>query len=344
MEERQLILIPALEPEKKLITLCEQLRGLGFTDIVIIDDGSGEDYREIFATLEELGCIVSYHKTNLGKGAALKTGIKTAIGRFGSGNIYITADADGQHLPEDIAKAAAQSSPDVLVLGVRDFSSDNVPIKSRWGNRISSLLFRIFNGVSCPDTQTGLRVIPARLEKTALETEGERYEYEMNFLARACHILPFKYVPINTVYEDGNKSSHFRPVADSVRVYGKFFKFMLSSLSGALTDILLYIIFSSIIPFSKEMVVFTAAVLARICSGIVNFTLNRFFAFKSKKPAAIEFLRYGTLFIAQMCASAGLVTLLSVVIPIPTIIVKIAVDILLFFLSYAIQKNWVFRI
>ncbi len=342
MSVRKVIIIPALRPDKRLIVLCEKLRGLGLDDIVIIDDGSGNASRDVFDELERQGCFVQRHEKNLGKGAALKTGFCFAKNRFGS-CIYITADADGQHLPEDIAKVADSAEENALVLGVRSFSGKNVPFRSKFGNRTSSFLFRIYNGVKCPDTQTGLRAIPPALEQLALDTDGERYEYEMNFLGEACRKLPLKYVPITTVYEDGNRSSHFRPVADSLRIYAKFLKFAIGSLTGAIADALLYLLFSSLLPLSRTAAVFPATALARIGSGAVNFAMNRFFAFGSKNPAGKELLKYGILFVGQMLVSAGAVTLLSLIIPIPTIIIKIVVDTLLFFVSYAIQKNWVFR-
>lgn len=341
--QRAIIIIPALNPNNRLIELVKELRASDFR-IIVINDGSGAEYEEIFRKAKNSGCIISRHSKNLGKGAALKTGIGEAVKLFGSGNSYITADADGQHLPNDILKIAEEMehSPDALVLGTRDLSADNVPFRSRLGNRFSSAFFRLTNGVSCPDTQTGLRGIPAVLEDLALAEDGNRYEYEMNFLSDAARTVPFCFVSVQTVYLDGNQTSHFRPIVDSVRVYGRFLRFACASLIGAAADYILFYIASVLIALPQTEMIFAATAIARIGSGIVNYLLNRYFSFQSRKPMGSEIIRYGILFFCQMGASAGLVSLISLM-PIPVIVVKLIVDTCLFFASFTIQKNWVFR-
>ena len=337
------VLIPSLCPDERLTTLVKSLFSLDFEHIIIIDDGSGDSYENIFRELYRLGCVVETHEKNLGKGAALKTGIRKAIELFGEGNAYITADGDGQHLPGDIRKVAdaLEKNPDSLILGTRRFDTPCVPWKSRLGNRFTSLFFRLTCGFSCADTQTGLRGIPNSLEKFALEVEGERYEYEMNFLSDAAGNVEFIPVPIETVYEDGNRKSHFRPIVDSARVYGRFLRFAGASLVGALADLSLFYLLFHMIPLPRTGAVFIATALARICSGIINFLLNRYWSFNSRKPVGGQAVRYGILFLCQMAASAVLVSLLSWAF-LPEMAAKVIVDICLFFASYIIQKNWVF--
>ena len=91
---------------------------------------------------------------------------------------------------------------------------------------------------------------------------------------------------------------------------------------------------------AEQIVIST--VLARICSGIANFLLNKFYTFRSRERAAGEAVRYFILFVCQMAASAGFTALLSSVLyaPAPS---KIIVDVILFFISYRIQRAWVFR-
>ena len=215
------IIIPAYAPDEKLIGLLEALERSGLTRIVVTDDGSGPEYTPVFIRAGELGCVVVRHQHNLGKGAAIKTGIEKAVREFGPGIGIITADADGQHLPQDIIRIsdALTAYRDHLILGVRDFSGENVPIRSAFGNRLTSALFRFGTGITCSDTQTGLRGIPPKLVPLALSTEGDRYEYEMNFLVEAVKKTPLIMIPIETVYEDGNAGSHFRIVRDSLMIY-----------------------------------------------------------------------------------------------------------------------------
>ncbi|MCD8122216.1 MAG: bifunctional glycosyltransferase family 2/GtrA family protein [Clostridiales bacterium] len=340
---QNIILIPAFNPDETLIALLRELRALGFLCIIVIDDGSDETHRPVFQEVLRCGCIVAKHDKNRGKGAALKTGFRTAVERFGEGNCYITADADGQHLPEDILAVgrALAEHPDALVLGTRDFGSDNVPWKSRFGNRITSFVFRLMTGVACADTQTGLRGVPACLERLALIEEGERYEYEMNVLLDAAGAVPFYPVPIQTVYRDGNRGSHFHPVRDSARVYGRLLRHLASSLAGAAVDYSLFFLFMRLLPFPRIQGVFLAAVLARIASGMVNYLLARYWTFRSRRTMGREAVRYGCLFIAQMCASSGLVSLFSLFLW--PVVAKLIVDSVLFFVSFVIQKNWVFR-
>lgn len=336
------IIIPAYKPESKLIRLMRDLRETGFGRIVVADDGSGAEYAGIFRQAEELGCVVKRYETNQGKGMAIKTALGAAVEHWGKAEGFVTADADGQHLPKDIlavAKTLAQE-PDSLVLGVRNFDGEDVPSRSRFGNRVTSVFFRLISGVPCPDTQTGLRGIPSALLELALSEEGERYEYEMNFLMDAARRVPMRMVPIETVYEEKNRTSHFRPVADSLRVYGRFVRFALSSLAGAAVDCLLFYLITLLLVLAQTEKIFLATAIARVGSGTVNFLLNRHFSFRSRMPAGREIVRYIILFLGQMCASGILVALASNILPV--LPAKILVDTLLFFLSFRIQKNWVF--
>ncbi len=337
------LIIPSLDPDQKLTNLISELIGFGFKRIVVINDGSSSDCDGYFTRAVEKGCVVVCHEKNLGKGAAIKTGIRKAIEIFGENNSYITIDADGQHLPKDILKLAKafEQNPNALVLGVRDFKEDGIPLRSVFGNRITSAIFKLTEGVDCPDTQTGLRGIPPKLEQLALTVEGDRYEYETNFLSDASKLVDFYCVPIQTVYFNGNKSSHFRTVMDSLRIYKRFLRFAGSSIISACADLLLFYLISVILPLPQVQAIFTATVLSRIGSGIINFILNRIWSFQSKMPAFGEAVRYGVVFLAKMVLSAAVVSVFSAL-PVPSIVIKIAADTLLFFLSYVIQKNWVF--
>jgi putative flippase GtrA len=292
--------------------------------------------------------LVIRHDYNMGKGAAIKTGLSAAADLFGTGTGIITADADGQHRPSDIARVAAamDAYPGKLILGTRDFSGETVPARSRMGNRITSLVFRLTTGVTCRDTQTGLRGIPPRLFRLALRESGTRYEYEMNFLQDAVDLTELVELPIDTVYEDNNKGSHFRPVRDSARVYGRLLRFIFSSLIGAGTDYLLFLLLLGLFTAAPSASgaaagILTATVIARLCSGAVNFALNKYWSFESRNRVAEESARYLALFLALMLLSGAGVTLLSGLIPAAA--AKLLVDTALLFLSYTVQKRWVFR-
>jgi glycosyltransferase involved in cell wall biosynthesis len=343
---REAVIIPALDPETSMLRLVCKLQENEFHRIVVVDDGSCDRVQPLFGEAEDLGCIVFHHNKNLGKGEGLKTGIRQAIRVWGRIPV-ITVDADGQHLPGDIVRIAEEmeSHPDALVLGVRSFSGENVPFRSRAGNYITSKVFRFMTGIACPDTQTGLRGIPSSLLDLALEEEGSRYEYEMNFLTDAVAAAPIRMIPIQTVYENGNRGSHFRLFTDSFRIYRRPIRFALASLTGAACDYtlfaLIYLLAAGAPSLAEAKRVMLSTGIARLGSGAVNFQLNRRWSFRSANPAGRDLVRYLVLFFLLMAASAIGTAALSAILPAAA--AKLIVDTALFFLSYRAQKNWVFR-
>ena len=167
MRNRFIALIPAYEPDVKILGLTDELREKGF-DIVVVDDGSGPEYERIFGELAEAATVLT-HAANRGKGAALRTGLEyinkymaysetvlTASGAVsvsGRDAVIVTVDADGQHLPDDVLRVAeiAASRPDALVLGSRALDMD-VPARSRFGNTITRHVYSAVTGVHVHDT------------------------------------------------------------------------------------------------------------------------------------------------------------------------------------------------
>ena len=211
------IIIPVLNPTSRLVTLTNELIKNKFNDIVVVDDGSTNDYKNIYKKLNK-NIRVKYHSVNLGKGAAIKTGIKNI-----KTDAYITVDADLQHSVNDIIKIREELKNNDVVIGQRNFSLDNVPFKSKFGNKFSSLVFKIKTGITLKDTQTGLRGINIKYKDLCLNTKGNRYEYEMNFLySLAKNKINIKCIDIDTIYEDNNKGSHFHWLRDSILIYKWF--------------------------------------------------------------------------------------------------------------------------
>lgn len=342
---KPIVIIPALNPNEKLITLVEDLKKMDL-QVVIINDGSGQEYLNIFEILKsKYQCEVCMHTQNMGKGAALKTGIRYAALNYPEAYGYVTADADGQHTAEDILKVAnsLEKNPDKFVLGTRDFNGKNIPFKSRWGNRITSFVFLLSTGKRCTDTQTGLRGIPRKFKEICFAVPGNRYEYEMNLLLEMGRKeIPFVYEPIATIYLEDNKSSHFNPVKDSIIIYLNILKYSISSLISAITDLSLFTVFAHFIFGTGSAGILAATAAARFISGGVNFTFNKYWVFQSKKYSANEAFKYFSLCCCQMMASWFLVSSLSSL-PLNLIFIKILVDGTLFFISYQIQKKYIFR-
>ena len=342
---KPVIIIPALNPDEKLINLVGKLKK-GNLPIVIINDGSKKECADIFEILKSrFQCDIFTHTKNMGKGAAIKTGIRYSFQRYPKSCGYVTADSDGQHAAEDILKVAEilGKNPDSMILGSRNFSKKNVPSKSRWGNRITSFIFLISVGKKCPDTQTGLRGIPKKFTHICVSVPGDRFEYEMNMLLEFVrNKISFVYVPIATIYLENNKSSHFNPVRDSVRIYLNILKYSISSLSSAVIDITTFTILINIIFGKTSAGILAATAAARSISGGVNFMINKHWVFKSEKGHGIESFKYLTLFCCQIMLSWSLVTILSKLSHHLSII-KILADSTLFFISYQIQKKYIFN-
>lgn len=339
-----MILIPAYEPSKELINLVKELV-VEKEKILIINDGSSKEYEPIFQTCEQFGAVVLTHETNQGKGKAIKTGIAYIQNTYPDIDGIITCDADGQHLTKDILHIDKELSndTDTLILGVRDFKSDLVPSKSRFGNSFSRLYFRLNSGISCYDTQTGLRGIPKSLFTEALRVEENRYDYEMNFLLEIAKTKKkLIQIPIDTVYLDQNSSSHFRPIIDSIRIYKVPLKFLLIGLLSAAIDLGVFTIISTTLDDLLLKVVLISTITARIISGGFNFLMNRAWSFKSHLPIQRQFGKYLVLYFIIMGLSSLFVYLLSFL-PIHLTLVKAMVDAILFIISYLVQKHWVFK-
>lgn len=346
------ILIPSLEPDERLPKYVNELLENGFGHVVVIDDGSSAGTQKIFEGIERIpGAVVLHHEVNRGKGAALRTGYRHILEAMPDVTGIITADADGQHAVKDCIALAEklEKSDRILLLGSRDFSLPDVPKKSRYGNRITSTVFRLLYGVWLPDTQTGLRAFKSSDLKFMAEVEGDRYEYEMNVLIACARArIPMEPVTIETIYENDNAGSHFHPFRDSFRIYkvilGNFFRFAASSIlcwaiDQGLFNLLHSMILKNVIPERSLVVVCTY--VARAVSATVNYTLNRNVVFKSRTEVKRTFWRYLVLCIAIATVSGLCVEGLKRIGISPTI-GKIAVDVILYLVSYRFQQNWVF--
>ncbi len=347
------VIIPSLDPDERLAAVVEALTDGGFTDIVLVDDGSDAAHRPLFARLAALPQVtVLTHKTNRGKGRAIKTGLAYVLEHRPDSRGAVTVDGDGQHAAADVRRLAQALLADGsrVYLGARDFRAAQVPARSRFGNRTTCLVLRLLCGIRVRDSQTGLRAFPRRFLPSLLQVPGERFEYETNMLLEfADRHIPYAELPIDTIYIEKNESSHFRPVQDSWRIYRlilrRFFRFAGSSLLAALLDILLFTLFGRCVFRRQEpsLQILLATVSARLISSLFNFAVNRLAVFRSKSGLLSTLWRYYALCAAQMLASAGLVALLRMLLPLPQELLKCVIDLCLFFVSYRVQASRVFR-
>ena len=278
-------------------------------------------------------------KKNKGKGAALKTGLEYIKQTFAVPYIVVTADADGQHLPQDILLVCekAESKIGSLILGSRIIGK-NAPLRSRIGNGITRLIFCISTGTAIYDTQTGLRAFSNGLTDYMLSIEGERYEYEMNVLLNLRQYnISVEEVSIQTVYLDNNSSSHFNLIKDSFKIYREILKFSASSLLSFVID---YGLFCILMLLTGMTVL--SNVLARIASASVNFSLNRNFVFGSRENILKSAVKYFLLAVVVLVFNTCILKLL-ILAGVQHMVAKIITETVMFFFSWTVQRLFIFR-
>ncbi len=336
-----IVVIPAYQPDEKLLRTVEELRAHTDYAIVVVDDGSTPDRQPVFASLDP-DVTVLRHDVNRGKGRALKTAFAYIQEHFPQNEGIVTVDADGQHLLPDIVRVseAWAAHPEALVLGSRRFTG-NVPFKSRAGNAITRKVFHVSTGVKVFDTQTGLRAFSVSRIPMMLEMHGDRYEYEINVLLYATrHHVPILEVWIETVYIEDNASSHFHPVRDAWRIYKMILLFVASSLAAALLDYVLVLTLPQLLePFIPTPLLVSTAI-ARVVSSLCNYFLNGKLVFGGCSKDSI--LRYYLLVAGIYAVNYGLLTILSVLLPLPLWLAKLLVELVLYPVSFYLQRRFVF--
>ena len=223
-------------------------------------------------------------------------------------------------------------------------------------------MFALLYGHWLPDTQTGLRAVSRACFDDLLAITGDRFEYEMNMLIYfSMHKIPFRIIPIETIYLEENKSSHFHPLRDSWRIYklllGSFLRFSAAAIVSLLVD---YAVLSLLMLLWHDMdtvvlpvfgLLFSAKALiatpiARLCSAPCNFLLNKNFSFKVKESQGAAW-RYAALALGVLIVTTLLFGWLNHFIPAHheglSLLLKGAIDIVLYFVNYRIQRNWVFK-
>ena len=340
---RTTVVIPALDPGEELVALTGQLAGRGFR-IVVVDDGSTSCDPSYWARLGTR-TVVLHHGRNLGKGAALKTGIGFVLRSVLDAECVVTMDADGQHLASDLdgLVASAWERPDALVLGTRTFDGDGVPRLSSLGNRVSRVLLRMVCGAWLGDTQTGLRACGRDLARRLVEVGGERFEYETNVLMYcASEGVEMVQCPIETVYHDAqNSCSHYRRLRDTLRIAASMLRFAASSLACFLVDIALYTALLGVLPGGAAAVP-VAAGAARVVSGGANYLVNRSLVFRSRRRNSRALPEYVVLACVVLLCDCALTLLLMGVTRLGPVWSRVVAESVMFLVSYAAQRTIVF--
>lgn len=346
------IIIPSLNPDNKLIQVVDSLIEKGFDDILLVNDGSDKDHMEPFNHVGKYPqCTILTHEVNKGKGRGLKTAFDWCDKNRPDIDGVITVDGDNQHRADDIYACGMKmvELKDQIILGCRDFSGPDVPKKSRFGNNMTSFVFKFACGLNISDTQTGLRAIPRQYLRKMCEIKGERFEYETNMLLEMKQSrIGFSEVKITTVYIEENASTHFNPIKDSIKIYAVILKFLLSSIASFVIDIAIFTVLNFLLAgkFEESVSLLISTVGARVISSLFNYTINRKAVFGSKSSVKKTMAKYYMLCVCQMMVSYGLVWALTTLFSAGTAmqsVIKFLVDCSLFVISFPIQRGWVFK-
>lgn len=341
-----LLIIPAYEPDEVLVSIvAETLRAGKETGLqistLIVNDGSSAQSQKIFDELSTWeGVVVLHSVSNQGKGAALKKGIRHALAKTdGQAEMVVTADADGQHLPKDIiAVAAVAMEKQSTAIGVRNFDS-SVPLRSRFGNLLTRQVFRLVSGHDIRDTQTGLRAIMRHDLYALVDIPYNRYEFELEMLSTLVKAGPVEQVPINTVYEPQNPTSHFNPVIDSIRIYWVLFRYfftiLLISASEAFFIFLLTKLGASIL---------VTIVVARAISVILYFNIARTFVFRSNGDVWKQAVQLLLLVAVNLVFLYAFVSILEIGFDTPRVLAAILGNMAFFVINFIVQRNLIFAV
>lgn len=186
--------------------------------VIVVDDGSADGTSR---SLAGLGAVVLRNEGNLGKAASLRRGAHEAM-RLGATAI-VTLDGDGQHCPEDIPALmrAWHAAPDSIVIGSRLHERGKIPPVRYWANRFANSCVGIVAGYPIADSQSGLRVYPARVfsEARLRYDRAHSFVFESEVLIEAVRLgIRARCVPVQVIYSDRARASHFRPVVDIARI------------------------------------------------------------------------------------------------------------------------------
>jgi glycosyltransferase involved in cell wall biosynthesis len=331
-------LIPSYQPTDILPGLLEELRRVTASPIVVVDDGSGAGYAAIFDRIRQMADVtVLANAINLGKGAALKHGMNHILVHHPDCIGVITADADGQHAVADIVHVteALQAEPGKVVFGVRTFDTE-VPLRSRFGNTVSRHIYRFLIGIDLSDTQTGLRAIPRRLMELCLAIRANRYEFETEQLVVIkAHRMPVREIPIQTIYIESNRDSHFRPLRDSARIYFVLLRYSIASIVTEMADLA---VFATVMAASSDLI--WSNLIGRLVAVWVQFMLLQSFVFRLRGGAGTLAMYLGLVVVSGVISTALQLQIANIV-PVP-VVAKVMAEVLVFVFNFLFLRDFVF--
>lgn len=211
------VVIPTYNNAKTLVGVIEDVLRY-VEDVIVVDDGSTDATPALLKQFPHLPVIT--HPANRGKGTALKHGLSRA--KADGYRYAITIDSDGQHFASDIPAfiEEIEQTPDALLVGARNLTSDNMPGKNTFANKFSNFWFTLETGLRLQDTQSGYRIYPLQRMNVQKWYYTAKYEFELEALVFAAWGgTPVRNIPIHVYYPpQEERVSHFRPFRDFTRI------------------------------------------------------------------------------------------------------------------------------
>jgi len=205
------IIVPAYNESQTVGQVVRQIKELHPDfELIVVDDGSAD---RTATAAQEAGATVIRHPYNIGNGAAIKSGIRTA-----SGDILVFMDGDGQHSPKNI-KTLLEYMPEYdMVVGARPLSQ-----QASWGRAIGN---KFYNSLASyvakfliKDLTSGFRAVKSEIAEKLLYLLPNSYSYPTTLtLGVLRNGMSVKYVPINVRTRKTGKSN-IRLFRDGVRFF-----------------------------------------------------------------------------------------------------------------------------
>jgi glycosyltransferase involved in cell wall biosynthesis len=335
------ILIPAYNPDSGIV---QQVRELAESDIewlVVVDDGSqDEKARSYFKRIQESPKVmVLSHAENLGKGAAIKTGLRWIQDNLPACEGVVTVSSSGKHPLASVLHVAEElyKNPGCLVLGERTLDH-NSPFLLRLSQKSTSWMVNRFWNFGVKDPQTTLRGVPSSLIPRLLKISYNRAEFDFEMLL-VCRreSIPLYAFPAEDLFMESSNYSWFDPLRDSARLVFVLLRYVMASLLTASVD---YLVFLGVYPFLGNLLV--SVYLARLVSIVVNYTLTRNSVFYSKEKIWVTLPRYLALVLVSGFVASRLITVIESNFGLNVVFAKMASELILYFVNFTIMNRWVY--
>lgn len=341
------VIIPVSSPGDKLNGYIASIIECGYK-VILVFDGCEPD--NIFHVNES--CIILRNAVSQGVGRAVKTGVNYILTRLPECKCAVIADDTCTYSTEDIAlcEDSALSDPAAIVLGSRKLTKTSVPFKARFINNSFRIMFRTLCGINIKDSRTSLRAFSRNLMADIMGVQGEGSDFMVNMLLYTKQRnIPITEAAVDAQYFPAPKKPLMNNLADLLNIFFVFIKFMVTSLSSFVIDLLAFTLFVNIFKgfiASPQYYILYSTILSRVISAFVNFSLNKYTVFKNKGRTLKTFIKYASLCAVQLLVSSTLVFVVYDKIfagAVSESIIKIFVDAILFFVSFQVQREWVFK-